>query len=49
VLETTVFTFCVLTDDAEVNVLVSCLVAGNVLQEDNVGVDIEFLTKGDVE
>lgn len=48
-LETTVLTFRVLTDDAEINVLVACLVTGNVLEKDNVGVNVEFLTEGNVE
>lgn len=47
--QTTVFTFCVLTDDHEVDVVVASLVARDVLDEDNVGVDVEFLTEGDVE
>jgi hypothetical protein len=49
VLETRVFTFCVFTDDAEVDVLVAGLVAGNVLDEDDVGVNVELLTKSDIE
>lgn len=49
VLETRVLSLGVLTDDAEVDVLVAGLVAGNVLDQDNGGVDVELLTKGDVE
>jgi hypothetical protein len=49
VLETRVLALGVLTDDAEVDVLVARLVTGDVLEEDNGGVDVEFLTKGDVE
>lgn len=49
VLETRVLALSVLTDDAEVDVLVACLVAGDVLEEDNGGVDVEFLTEGHVE
>lgn len=49
VLETRVLSLGVLTDDAEVDVLVAGLVAGNVLDQDNRSVDVELLTKGDVE
>lgn len=49
VLQTRVLSLGVLTDDAQVNVLVTCLVAGNVLDQDNGGVNVEFLTEGDVE
>jgi len=49
VLETRVLSLGVLTDDAEVDVLVAGLVAGDVLDQDNRGVDVELLTKSDVE
>jgi len=49
VLKTTVFSFCVLTDDAEVNVLVACLITGDVLEEDDVGINVEFLTESNIE
>jgi hypothetical protein len=49
VLETRVLALGVLTDDAEVDVLVARLVAGDVLEEDNGGVDVELLAEGDVE
>ena len=49
VLETRVLALGVLTDDAEINVLVACLVAGDVLEEDDRGVDVELLAKSDVE
>ncbi len=49
VLETRVLALGVLTDDAEIDVLVASLVAGDVLEEDNRGVDVELLTKSDVE
>jgi len=49
VLEARVLSLGVLTDDAEVDVLVAGLVAGNVLDQNNRGVDVEFLTEGDVE
>ncbi len=49
VLETRVFTLSVLTDDAEVDVLVARLVAGDVLEEDDGGVDVELLTESNVE
>jgi len=49
VLETRVLALGVLTDDAEVDVLVAGLVAGDVLEEDDRGVDIELLAKSDVE
>jgi hypothetical protein len=49
VFETRVLALGVLTDNAEVNVLVACLVARDVLEEDNGSVDVEFLTESDVE
>ena len=49
VLETRVFTLGVLTDDAEVDVLVARLVTGDVLEEDDGGVDVELLTESNVE
>lgn len=49
VLETRVLALGVLTDDAEVDVLVAGLVAGDVLEEDDRGVDVEFLAESDVE
>lgn len=49
VFETRVLAFGVLTDDAEVDVPVAGLVAGNVLDEDDRGIDVEFLPHGDVE
>jgi hypothetical protein len=49
VLETGVLALGVLTDDAEINVLVARLVARDVLEQDNGSVDIQFLTEGDVE
>ena len=47
--QTTVLTLCIFTDDAEVDVLVAGVIAWNVLDEDDVGVDVEFLTETDVE
>lgn len=49
VLETGVLALRVLTDDAEIDVVVAGLVARDVLDQDDRGVDIEFLTEGDVE
>lgn len=49
VLQTGVFTFCVLTDDAHVDALVARLVAGDVLDQRNGGIDVELLSHGDVE
>jgi hypothetical protein len=49
VLEAGVLALGVLTDDAEVDVLVARLVAGDVLEQDNRGVDVELLAQGDVE
>ena len=49
VLEARVLTLGVLTDDAQVDVLVAGLVAGDVLDQDDRGVDVEFLAKSDVE
>jgi hypothetical protein len=49
VLETRVLALGVLTDDAEVDVLVARLVAGDVLEQDDGGVDVELLAEGDVE
>ena len=48
-LKTRVLALGVLTDDAKVNVLVACLIAGDILEEDDRGIDVEFLTEGDVE
>lgn len=49
VLETRVLTLGVLTNDGEVDVLVAGLVAGDVLDEGDGGVDVELLAHGDVE
>lgn len=49
VLETRVFTLGVLTDNAKVDILVSGLVSGNVLNKDNRGIDVELLAQSDVE
>lgn len=49
VLEAGVFTLGVLTDDAEIDILVASLVAGDVLDQDNRGIDIELLAQSDVE
>lgn len=48
-LKTRVFTLCVLTDDAEVNIVMASLITGDVLDEHDRSEDIEFLSKGDVE
>jgi hypothetical protein len=49
VLEARVLALGVLADDAEVDVLVACLVAGDVLDQDDGGVDVELLAESDVE
>ena len=49
VLEAGVLTLGVLTDDAEIDVLVAGLEAGDVLDEGDGGVDVELLAHGDVE
>lgn len=49
VLQSRVLSLGVLTDNAQVNVLVAGLVAGDVLDQDDGGVDVEFLTESDVE
>lgn len=49
VLETRVLTLGVLSDDAQVDVLVAGLVAGDVLDQADAGVDVELLSHGDVE
>jgi hypothetical protein len=49
VLEARVLALGVLTDDAEVDVLVARLVAGDVLDQDDGGVDVELLAESDVE
>lgn len=49
VLEARVLALGVLTDDAQVNILVAGLVAGNVLYQADAGVDVELLAHGDVE
>ena len=49
VLEAGVLTLGVLTDDAEIDILVAGLEAGDVLDEGDGGVDVELLAHGDVE
>lgn len=49
VLETTVFTLGVLSDDDQIDVLVAGIVAGDVLDQADGGVDVELLAHGDVE
>ena len=49
VFEARVFALGVLADDAEVDVVVAGFVAGDVLDEDDGGVDVEFLAEGDIE
>ena len=49
VLKARVFAFCVLTDNAEINVVVARLVAWNVLDENDGSVNIELLSQCDVE
>lgn len=49
VLEAGVLALSVLTDDAQVDVLVAGLVAGDVLDQGDGGVDVELLAHGDVE
>jgi len=49
VLETRVLTLGVLSDDAQVDVLVAGLVAGDVLDQANGSIDVKLLSHGDVE
>jgi hypothetical protein len=49
VLETGVLSFGVLTNDAEVDILVASLITGDVLDQRDGGVDVQLLTEGDVE
>ncbi|CAF3535552.1 unnamed protein product [Fusarium graminearum] len=49
VLKTRVLTLGVLSDDAQVDVLVAGLVAGDVLDQADAGVNVELLSHGDVE
>lgn len=49
VLQAGVLALGVLTDDGEVDVLVAGLVAGDVLDQDDRGVNVELLAEGDVE
>jgi hypothetical protein len=49
VLKTRVLTLGVLSDDAQVDVLVAGLVTGDVLDQADAGVDVELLSHGDVE
>ena len=49
VLQTAVLSLGVLTDDAKVDVLVAGVVAGNVLDKADGGVDVELLAHGNVE
>lgn len=48
-LETGVFSLGVLTDNAQIDVLMPCLIAGDVLDQDDRGVDVELLSEGDIE
>lgn len=48
-LETGVFSLGVLTDNAQIDVLMPCLVAGDVLDQDDRGVNIKLLSEGDIE
>lgn len=47
--QTRVLALGVLTNDAEIDVLVACLVSRNVLEEDNGRIDVELLAKSNVE
>lgn len=47
--ETTVLAFRVLADDAQVDVVVSGLVAWDILDKHDGGVDVEFLAQRDIE
>lgn len=49
VLQARILALGVLTDDAKINILVTSLVAGDVLDQGDGGVDVQFLAKGDVE
>jgi len=49
VLQARVFAFGVFADDAEVDIGVAGFVAGDVFDEHDGGVDVEFLSEGDVE
>lgn len=49
VLEARVLTLGVLTDDAQIDILVAGLVAGDVLDQADAGVDVELLSQGNVE
>jgi hypothetical protein len=49
VLETRVLTLGVLTDDAEVDILVASFVTGDVLDQGDRGIDVQLLTQSDVE
>jgi len=49
VLQARIFTFCILSYDAEVDVFVACLETWDVLDQYHGGVGIELLTHGDVE
>jgi len=49
VLEAGVLSLGVLTDDAEVDILVASLVTGDVLDQGDGGVDVQLLTEGNVE
>ena len=48
-LEAGVLALGVLANDAQVDVVVARLVAGDVLDQDDGGVDVELLAEGDVE
>jgi hypothetical protein len=47
--QTRVFAFGVFTDNAKVDILVACDETGDVLDQDNRGIDVELLPKSDIE
>lgn len=49
VLQARILALGVLTDDAKIDILVTSLVAGDVLDQGDGGVDVQFLAEGDVE
>ena len=47
--EAGILSFGVLANNAEIHVFVSCAISGNVLDQDNGCIDVQFLSKSNVE
>ena len=47
-LKTGVFTLGIFTDDTEIHIIMASLVAGNILDQDDRGVNVQFLAQSNV-